>query len=80
MRPFLRHGRISSPTLPVLVLVVLAITLDSLLDQGDRLSIEPHADLLLMSVLSPLIDLFDDSVKKNTSTQRPRSDDLLLTK
>jgi hypothetical protein len=46
VRPFLRHGRISSPTLPVLVLVVLAITLDSLLDQ------EPHADLLLMSVIS----------------------------
>ena len=30
MRPFLRHGRISSPTLAVLVLVVLAITVDSL--------------------------------------------------
>ena len=30
MRPFLRHGRISSPTLAVLVLVVvLAITVDS---------------------------------------------------
>jgi hypothetical protein len=30
MRPFLRHGRISSLTLAVLVLVVLAIIVDSL--------------------------------------------------